>query len=106
MRRSLETCSRSSFNIAVTLVREVPARLAISACVIFSLFAISFRRLSSAYCTRHSFAATAESPRTPANSSGVLATMGLTLCIEKLLQVFPGQLNFEGRCPLGFLDES
>src|ERR1035441_6298811 len=85
MRRSLDTCSRLSFRIAVTRVREVPARLAISACVISSLRAISFRRLSSAYCTCHSFAAAAERPRVPANSSGVLATMGLTLRIEKLL---------------------
>ena len=44
--RSLETCSISSFRIALTLVREVPARLAISACVILSRAAISFRCLS------------------------------------------------------------
>jgi hypothetical protein len=36
IKRSLDTCSRSSFRIAVTLDREVAARFAISAWVMFS----------------------------------------------------------------------
>src|SRR5882724_10913517 len=60
MSRSLDTCSRSSFKIAVTLVLEVPARFAISACVISCLRTISFNRLSRACWTCHSCAAAKE----------------------------------------------
>src|ERR1035438_3652339 len=63
--RSVDTCSRSSFKMAVTLVREVPARFAISAWA--------------------SLASRAESPRAEAGSSGVEATIGLSLGIQDLL---------------------
>src|ERR1035441_2705922 len=49
---------------------------------------ITLRCLSSACRTCHSFAATAESPSAAASSSGVVATIGLSLRIEKLLETF------------------
>src|SRR5258708_7778619 len=101
IKRSLDTCSMSSFGIAVILVREVPARIAIAA--FLSLRTISLRRLSRACWTCHSFAAAADSPIALARSSGVLATIGLSLGIQKLLQTFSGKLNLQGRCTLGFL---
>jgi hypothetical protein len=77
--RSLDTCSRSSFKIAVILVREVPARMAIWAWVIFSRCTIFLSRRSRACWTCHSFATAVDSPIAFAKSSGVLATIGLNL---------------------------
>lgn len=81
--RSVDTCSRSSFRMAVTRVREVPARRAISACVSPCRRAICFRRCSNAFCTCYSLGAVAGSPRAAARTSGVLAIIGFSRGIEE-----------------------
>src|SRR5260221_3705305 len=99
IKRSLDTCSMSSFRIAVILVREVPARIAIA--VSHPLLAYDlFKASQQSVLTCHSFAAAADSLIALARSSGVLATIGLSLGIQKLLQTFSSRLNLQGRCTL------
>src|SRR5208283_1083461 len=106
IRRSLDTWSRSSFKMAVILVREVPARLATSAWVTPCLRTIALSRLSKVQCTSHSFASVTESPSAAAKSSGVLAIIGFSLGIEKLLQPSSAERYVSGSCLLGLLRKS
>src|SRR5271157_1787240 len=106
IRRSLETWSRSSFKMALILVREVPARLATSAWVTPCLRTIALSRLSKVQCTSHSFASVTESPSAAAKSSGVLAIIGFSLGIQELLQPSSAERYVYGHCLLGLLDKS